>query len=269
MKATIKLLAIYLFCQLVVGTFGGAINQLYSLLTAESIDPGNGTVLAIMMLLGMLPVALYLWKAGYINKEKEAWSPVSTGYIFLAILIYVAAVILIDFILSFMQWLPDLMESQFDALQSGWLGILCIAVIGPVFEELFFRGAIARSLLADYSPTKAIVLSALIFGVVHMNPIQIVSAFLIGLLLGWMYYKTASLIPCILIHVLNNSLSVYLNITYPDAESTMDLFSNSTYYAMVAGALIVFVVVWRLMNKITIPYPWKKETVNNDMEFID
>ena len=45
------------------------------------------------------------------------------------------------------------------------LGILAIAIIGPVLVELLFRGAITKALLQQYSPTKAILLSALLFGV--------------------------------------------------------------------------------------------------------
>ena len=50
----------------------------------------------------------------------------------------------------------------FDILQSGWLGILCISVLGPVLEELLFRGAITKELLRRYSPAKAILFSGLI-----------------------------------------------------------------------------------------------------------
>ena len=105
----------------------------------------------------------------------------------------------------------NLLDQTFDIPQSGWLGILCISVLGPVLEELLFRGAITKELLRRYSPAKAILFSGLIFGIFHPNPVQIIGACLIGFLLAWLYYKTRSLMACILIHIMNNGLSVYLS----------------------------------------------------------
>ena len=138
-----------------------------------------------------------------------------------------------------LDWIPNIMEQSFDILQSGWGGILAIAIIGPVLEELLFRGAITKSLLQQYNPTKAILISALLFGVFHINPAQILPAFLIGILLAWTYYKTGSLIPCILMHILNNSLAVYLSIQYPETENMDDLISGTPYLIVLSGAILI------------------------------
>ena len=66
--------------------------------------------------------------------------------------------------MSKLSFLPDWLGNTFDLLQSGWLGILCISVLGPILEEMLFRGAITKVLLRKYNPVKAIILSALIFG---------------------------------------------------------------------------------------------------------
>ncbi len=50
---------------------------------------------------------------------------------------------------------PTSWSNLFDILQSGWGGILAIAIIGPVLEEILFRGAITRALLQQYNPTKS------------------------------------------------------------------------------------------------------------------
>ena len=101
-------------------------------------------------------------------------------------------------------FLPNLLDQTFDILQSGWLGILCISVLGPVLEELLFRGAITKELLRRYSPAKAILFSGLIFGIFHLNPVQIIGACLIGFLLAWLYYKTDKplFMICIRIHAI-------------------------------------------------------------------
>ena len=149
------------------------------------------------------------------------------------------------------------MEQAFDILQSGWGGIVTIAVVGPILEELLFRGAITKALLKQYNPAKAIFISALIFGIFHINPVQVVPAFLIGLLLAWVYYKTASLIPCILMHILNNSISVYINIKYPGVEDMDALVGGTTNLIITCVAAVLLVGCYWLMKRTTVAYPWK------------
>ena len=198
-------------------------------------------------LAGQLMMGVYLWKAGYISTKKTTWSPVSSSYLFFSALAVLTCGFVVSALTELMDWIPNIMEQSFDILQSGWGGILAIAIIGPVLEELLFRGAITKALLQQYSPTKAILLSALLFGVFHINPAQILPAFLIGILFAWTYYKTASLIPCILIK-------------YPEAENMSDLMNTSTYLMVIFAAVLILAgVIWG-MRRTTIPYPWKEET---------
>lgn len=90
------------------------------------------------------------------------------------------------------------------------LGILAIGVFGPIAEELLFRGAVLGSLL-EWDRTKgrpwlAIVLSAVLFSLAHGNPAQLPVSLSMGLFLGWLRYRTGSLLPGIVLHVFNNSL---------------------------------------------------------------
>lgn len=156
-------------------------------------------------------------------------------------------------------WVPDILEQQFDALQSGWLGIVAITLLGPILEELLFRGGATKALLERYSPRKAIFLSALLFGVFHLNPAQIVAAFFGGLLLAWVYYRTRSLIPCILIHIVNNSISVMLSLTYPDADTIRDVTGTTPYYLLIAVAAMVFVGCFLRIKQVTVPGTWRKD----------
>jgi len=179
----------------------------------------------------------------------------------------------IDLVVEFEQWdstkfydrlgiedrFIDILEQQFDALQSGWLGIVAITLLGPILEELLFRGGATKALLERYSPRKAIFLSALLFGVFHLNPAQIVAAFFGGLLLAWVYYRTRSLIPCILIHIVNNSISVMLSLTYPDADTIRDVTGTTPYYLLIAVAAMVFVGCFLRIKQVTVPGTWRKD----------
>ena len=131
-------------------------------------------------------------------------------------------------------------------LELGTAGILLVALVGPVVEELFFRGGILRVLLRTCRrPWVAIVVSGLIFGIVHMNPAQVVFASLAGMLLGWLYWRTRSLIPCMVVHVLNNSFSVWSSLAYPEANSLADVMERPAYLwcLVVAAYLFIMAVV--------------------------
>lgn len=264
MKTAIKLLLLYLGFQILAALAVAVPGVIYSVVKYGNVDNVSTPALAPTMLLSFAFMALYLWKAGYIRSDRKNWSPVSAKYLALTAIIGGASILLVDFVYSLMPWLPDIMEHTFDMLQSDWLGILCIAVLGPIIEELLFRGAITRVLLQKYTPTRAIILSAFMFGVFHINPAQVVAGVLIGLLLAWVYYKTASLVPCILIHIINNSLAVYLGRSYPNVDTMRELFSGNAYYILIAVAAMAFAGAFWLMNRTTVPYPWKKEVIDQN-----
>lgn len=266
MMKSIGLVLAYFACQ-VLGVLAAILGGVFYLLaTKQAIEMESlmGMILAPALFLGMVFMVISLSLTDNLNKDKLAWSPVSGSYLLLAAVACITLIPLLDFLLSKLSWLPNILEGTFTNLQSDWFGILCIAIFGPVLEELLFRGAITKELLNRHNPVKAIIISALIFGIFHVNPVQVVSATLIGLLLGWIYYKTASLVPCILIHILNNSLSVFLGLKYPDVEYAAELFGNEAiYFLVLLLALVIFAGVFMLMRKTTVPYNWKETPTAN------
>ena len=117
--------------------------------------------------------------------------------------------------------LPDRLDIPFGELPV-FLAVLTIGVLGPVAEELVFRGAVLGSLLKwnriEDKPWIAILLSALIFSVIHLNPAQVPTTLILGLLAGWLYFRTGSLVPGIVLHVMNNSAACSL-LAIPDDVS--------------------------------------------------
>jgi membrane protease YdiL (CAAX protease family) len=108
-------------------------------------------------------------------------------------------------------------QARFDDMASHSLAALVSAcILAPVLEEMLFRGIILRSFLRQYRPRKAILLSALLFGLAHLNVYQFVVASLLGLLLGWLYERSRSLWPCILLHASYNA-SIVLSLENQDA----------------------------------------------------
>jgi membrane protease YdiL (CAAX protease family) len=89
-----------------------------------------------------------------------------------------------------------------------WLAVLALAVGPALNEELWFRGFLGRGLLGRYGPTVGIILTSLLFGIVHFSPIQSVYAVVLGLGVHLIYRATRSLWAPILVHFLFNASTV-------------------------------------------------------------
>jgi len=126
--------------------------------------------------------------------------------------------------------------------RNGILSFITIVVLAPVFEELIFRGIILNGLLQQYSPVKSIVLSSFLFGVMHLNPWQFISAFTIGLFSGWVYYKTRKLSLSILIHFVNN-LIAFASMRFIDAETLINESLSELYGGFVNLILVTLTAI--------------------------
>ncbi|WP_213952783.1 CPBP family intramembrane glutamic endopeptidase [Variovorax sp. dw_954] len=88
---------------------------------------------------------------------------------------------------------------------SGIASLIAACILAPVLEEMLFRGIVLRGFLRQYSRWHAILGSAVLFGAAHLNIYQFVVGIAMGVVLGWLYERTRSLIPCIALHVAYNS----------------------------------------------------------------
>lgn len=130
---------------------------------------------------------------------------------------------------------------------------LTVVIAAPILEELIFRGIILDGFLKRYSPVKAILLSSLLFGLIHINPSQVVFASLMGLMLGWIYWKTGSLLLSVFIHFVNNGLAymLILILDNPNASLYQTVGSNSAIYGFVvlcAGGILAM-AYWYFQNR--------------------
>ncbi len=92
-----------------------------------------------------------------------------------------------------------------------WLSVLFLmAVVPAICEELAFRGFIFGGLVRNQSKVRAVIISALMFGISHGVLQQSIAASVMGVLLGWIALRTGSVLPGMLIHFTNNALSVSL-----------------------------------------------------------
>ena len=179
--------------------------------------------------LGFLPAIIYATKRSQKNKpfhtgyapDSRHFEPYGLGKaILLTVVMTFAAMMVLDLISYWnTQWTnrSSVMAHFYETLM-GYIrqmtggpflpAFLTVAILPPIFEEWMCRGMVLRGLLTRMKPFWAILLSALFFSVMHLNPWQGVEALLIGLVMGYIYYKTGSLLLTMLIHFVNNATSV-------------------------------------------------------------
>lgn len=162
-----------------------------------------------------------------------------------------ATAFMTDAISSLMPPMPEWLEATMKELLHApfWITLISVSVFAPLFEEWLCRGIVLRSLLTKYSPATAIIVSAVFFAIIHFNPWQAIPAFILGLLFGYVYYKTGSLKLTMLMHCANNTMAaVFSRIpAFEEAKSFIDVMNPWTYAgifvcsaAFVVAAIIVF-----------------------------
>jgi uncharacterized protein len=198
-------------------------------------------------------MALLLFIAVKIRKNYFfLWGKVPVIVFLFAVLIILSMEIIMEPFTSLIPmpvWIQKLFE---DMLSHDIFTFLMVVIAAPFLEELVFRGVLLDGLLKRYSPQKAIIWSSLFFGLVHMNPWQFIGAFLASLVLGWVYWKTKSLWPGIVMHMVNNLLG-FLILVYSDTSSItfQVLGSNSIIRCIYFLSIPVLILgLWAMKNEL-------------------
>jgi hypothetical protein len=141
-----------------------------------------------------------------------------------------------------------------------WSSFLLVAIFAPIFEEWLCRGMVLRGLLTRMKPVWAIVISAAFFAIIHANPWQALNAFLIGLMMGYVYYKTGSLLLTMLIHFVNNGTAVVLsNIDYfKDMEDIywIDVLGKQNYTILFLVSCCILAACLYVFSRVKLENPW-------------
>ena len=134
---------------------------------------------------------------------------------------------------SLLPEMPEWFEEVMSGLTGGnfILSFICVSIFAPLFEEWLCRGVVLRGLLTTMRPASAIAVSAVFFAVLHMNPWQALPAFLLGVVFGYVYYKTGSLKLTMLMHCANNTMAaIFSRIpAFEEAETFIDVMNPWTY----------------------------------------
>lgn len=144
--------------------------------------------------------------------------------------------------------LPEMPEDKVKAMEAlldgpAWVTIISVCIFAPFFEEWLCRGIVLRGMLKHVKPTWAIIISALFFALIHMNFWQAVPAFLMGLVFGYVYYKTGSLKLTMLMHCVNNTMAFVVSRipSLKDMEYFADVLSPWAYAGVYTAACIALI----------------------------
>lgn len=131
-------------------------------------------------------------------------------------------------------------------LDNGWwfaLNLVLLAVVPAIVEELLFRGVIYNG-LKQYGKKTAIVLSAVLFALIHGNVDQTIYPILFGLILAYIVYKTDNIIYSMIAHFVNNAIVLTFNFVYTMNPSmienlTIDSFLTPTYILSAVAFMLI------------------------------
>ena len=150
-------------------------------------------------------------------------------------------------------WLIEILLDMSDRSMFYW--IITGVVMAPILEEIIFRGIVLDGLLKNYSPAKAILISSILFAAVHLNPWQFVTAFIGGLFIGWVYYRTRNLAYAIIIHAANNFFALAPTFFIDDTAlitgevTTVEMFGGWLPYILITTAFIMLFAVCLFLLK--------------------
>jgi membrane protease YdiL (CAAX protease family) len=135
------------------------------------------------------------------------FKPSAIGWVLLAFAVYLTLAAIYSVLVNPPpDKLPDELGAKDSTLLAVLTGVFVIAV-APLAEEFFFRGFLFQALRNSWGPVFGALSSAVIFSAIHAEPDKFVQLAILGTALAFVFNKTDSLWPCIMLHALNNTLA--------------------------------------------------------------
>jgi hypothetical protein len=207
-KALLSVLTYFLISQLLTGIVVGAVAAVCKIIGA---DCPVITIMSIAYIYFMVIGVLVCWKALKVMEIPATFkaSKMSVGWVLMALVAAFSGAFAGDLLVEITHMPNFIEDTMMEQLAYSFWGILTVAIVGPIAEELVFREGVCGYLARNGAkPGKAVWVSAVLFGIVHMNPAQVVVAMIIGFILGVIYIKTGNVVLTTIIHILNNSIAI-------------------------------------------------------------
>ena len=218
------------------------------------IDTSKWIALIIGESMIILPALLFVRAREYDFHKSFRLSKPREGTIILVILISFSLQPLmyeLDILFSRLLPLPPFLEEylnkaleslRVDTVGSFLLLTLGAVIIAGISEEILFRGFLQKSFENSVSRIRAVILSSLVFSLMHLSP-QLLQIFLLGVLLGYIALRTDSLYPSIVLHMINNAIAI----SAINLDLTVSFYYSENHLSplIIVPALIIFGVALR------------------------
>lgn len=248
MKRALFLCAIFVFIQLFLGTIASAFTMIIIGDTDVDTIMSNPTYLnmlgGLLIICNIIMFALvgYMFTNNCLGAFKDRIHK-ATGKVWLwGIITLILLMFTINGITDICN-VPDILMAQMGEMMENPLCIIAITLIGPIGEEIVFRRGVLEALQETprFAPW-AIVISSLLFGIIHFNPVQIIGAFLLGLFFAWIYVASnKNLLLPIVFHVINNTTSTVMSYALGKDFTLKGMFSNNTIF-------IIFIIILAFLS---------------------
>lgn len=213
----------------------------------------HGTVLfTAMFAIGILYCKLSNTRLDSVIKFEKVKIPDLILYVLLGVSIGFSGNILTSLFLSSLEAIginSNLPETQLNYNNFGFVIMTIVTAVVPAFaEEFLFRGVILGK-LRKYGNTFAILASALLFGLMHGNLVQIPFAFVGGVFFAFITVKTNSLLPAMIIHFLNNFISCILQIIDELCSDYIINLSNLLIFTIIFALGVLSFIILSINDK--------------------
>ena len=231
----------------------------------------------VSYVLPIVPALLYIFLspatcADSVKIEAPCRRTIGKVNIFLLYPLLAVAMLALGFVSEpLSNWLPmpEYIQQIFEKILSDSFWAFATTVVAaPLLEEFILRGVIMRGLLHHTTPAKAILWSSFFFAIIHLNPWQATGAFIAGLFLGWVYWRTHSLWACIFIHAVNNGTAYFIQLLNPQlpAASTykdlIDMHLCGYYWIVFVIFAVLLAAILHYLNRNLGEASWKTHQKN-------
>lgn len=196
-------------------------------------------------------VIWYVVKTKELDWEYVRGNNVKSGFSYFKIAILMTGLaIFLSEIDNFLQRIIPRSEAYMETFQNLMdknivLVFIALCIVAPLLEETLFRGIILRGLLKNLEHWSAIFFSAFLFGLLHLNIWQGIDAFIIGIFIGWLFFKTGSLQVAVFAHFISN-IFIVLAVKYtsiPGFSAVSETGSQPLWFTLTGLVLIIIGVV--------------------------
>lgn len=219
---------------------------------------GNSTTFALAALLGNVLIALLFFGRRYVTLSPGCLERQSLWKLAGMLALATVSFLFIDLSVIDLPYYHNLFPEEWaeflaDDTQLNVFSLIDGCLTGPIAEEICFRGVILGGLLCmRCRPWLAILISAMAFGAMHGSAVKFLGCTGFGVIVGWLFWRTRSILPGIAVHIAYNTITLVFSIIAERFVNTSESYSPSTMFDLIfiAIALPVLLLALRRMDGI-------------------